>query len=146
MQVRWPGSFYEFAKVLMPLANPEDSSLPAFHCVVPSIPGYGFSEAPKKSGFGLHHVAVTYDQLMKRLGYPHYREFYLSFPLSPHPTSSELMRETKTIQLPMGETGAMGLYGISVYLVLGHQYWQSTRHGRSSAHLRQSGSPCSGAI
>lgn len=81
MQGRWPGSFYEFAKVLMPLTNPEDSSLPAFHCVVPSIPGFGFSEAPKKPGFGLHQVAVTYDQLMKRLRYPHYREFSPRFPV-----------------------------------------------------------------
>jgi len=40
--------------------------------VVPSIPGYGFSEGPKKPGFKLSCVAETYDKLMKRLGYKHY--------------------------------------------------------------------------
>jgi len=69
---RWPGSFYELSKVLGPLSNPEDSSLPAFHCVAPSIPGYGFSEGPKKPGFKLGCVAEAYDKLMKRLGYKHY--------------------------------------------------------------------------
>ncbi|KAF8446764.1 Alpha/Beta hydrolase protein [Terfezia claveryi] len=68
----WPGSFYELSKVLMSLSNPEDSSLQAFHCVAPSIPGYGFSEGPKKPGFRLSCVAETYDKLMKRLGYKHY--------------------------------------------------------------------------
>lgn len=68
----WPGSFYEHSRVIGPLSNPEDASLPAFHCVVPSIPGYGFSEGPTKPGFKLRHIAEVYDKLMKRLGYKHY--------------------------------------------------------------------------
>jgi len=71
----WPGSFMEFTKIIGPLTDPaahggrpED----AFHVICPSIPGYGFSEAPKKSGFGCKQVAVTFAKLMARLGYTQY--------------------------------------------------------------------------
>ncbi|KAF8469111.1 Alpha/Beta hydrolase protein [Kalaharituber pfeilii] len=68
----WPGSFWEFSRVVKGLAEPEDAGVQAFHCVVPSIPGYVFSERAKKPGFGVKQVAYAYDQLMKKLGYKHY--------------------------------------------------------------------------
>ena len=71
----WPGSIVEFTQIIGPLTDPvthggraED----AFHVVAPSIPGYGFSDKPRKRGFGPEQVADLNAQLMKRLGYDHY--------------------------------------------------------------------------
>ncbi|RPB03532.1 alpha/beta-hydrolase [Choiromyces venosus 120613-1] len=68
----WPGSFWEFSKIIEPLANPPDTGMPAFNVVVPSIPGYAFSDGPKKPGFGAKKIAEAMDKLMKKLGYEHY--------------------------------------------------------------------------
>lgn len=65
----WPGSFYEFNQVWGPLANPPSADLPAFHVVVPSLPGYGFSDWPPRSKWTLQDSARVFDALMKRLGY-----------------------------------------------------------------------------
>lgn len=68
----WPGSFYEFSKVWTPLANPDDSSQPSFHVIVPSLPGFCFSDWPPRAGWTLQDTARIFDQLMKRLGYKTY--------------------------------------------------------------------------
>lgn len=66
----WPGSFVEALRVVKPLSNPEDAKDPAFHVVAPSIPGFGFSPAPTKSGVGPNVVARAYKILMTEvLGY-----------------------------------------------------------------------------
>ncbi len=44
----------------------------AFHVVAPSLPGYGFSSAPKEPGFGVNQMAKTFDELMVALGYTSY--------------------------------------------------------------------------
>jgi pimeloyl-ACP methyl ester carboxylesterase len=64
----WPGSFLEFEQVLIPLAEP---SLPgdAFHVVVPSLPGYAFSDRPATTGWDIHRIARAWCELMTRLGY-----------------------------------------------------------------------------
>jgi len=71
----WPGSVFEFHKILGPLTDPvahggkrED----AFHVVCPSMPGYGWSEAPRKPGFDIAEVAETNKALMEKLGYSRY--------------------------------------------------------------------------
>lgn len=71
----WPGSVVEFQKVIAPLSDPvahggraED----AFHVVCPSLPGYGFSQKPAKTGWGVGRIADAWDELMKRLGYGRY--------------------------------------------------------------------------
>ena len=72
---RVPGSFVEFTKIIGPLTNPIAygwRSEDAFHVVCPSLPGYGFSEAPRKSGFGLKQIAEILVKLMARLGYTQY--------------------------------------------------------------------------
>jgi pimeloyl-ACP methyl ester carboxylesterase len=68
----WPGSIIELMKVIDPLTNPtayggkpED----AFDVVIPSIPGYGFSEKPATTGWGPTRIADVFVTLMKRLGY-----------------------------------------------------------------------------
>ncbi|KEF60847.1 uncharacterized protein A1O9_02409 [Exophiala aquamarina CBS 119918] len=68
----WPGSFLEVENIIEPLTNPADDSLPAFHVVAPSIPGYGFSPSPRKPGFGYRQAGATFNALMTRLGYCKY--------------------------------------------------------------------------
>ena len=68
----WPGSFFEFEQVIEPLADPAafgEPSRPAFHVIVPSLPGYGFSDAPTKPGWNIHRIAAAWAELMDRLGY-----------------------------------------------------------------------------
>ncbi|XOV87444.1 MAG: epoxide hydrolase family protein [Pseudomonadota bacterium] len=71
----WPGSFAEFLHIVPMLTEPEkfggDPS-DAFHLICPSIPGYGFSEAPRDPGFDQKRVAEGQVELMRRLGYERY--------------------------------------------------------------------------
>jgi pimeloyl-ACP methyl ester carboxylesterase len=71
----WPGSIVEFAEVAGPLSDPRayggDPS-DAFHLVVPSIPGFGFSGPTRESGWEFHRVAAAFAELMDRLGYKRY--------------------------------------------------------------------------
>jgi pimeloyl-ACP methyl ester carboxylesterase len=68
----WPGSVIEQLKIIDPLTNPTAhgaSASDAFHLVVPSIPGYGFSARPTQTGWGMERTARAWMALMKRLGY-----------------------------------------------------------------------------
>ena len=68
----WPGSFFEFERVVGPLADPVahgGTAADAFHVVVPSLPGYGFSGKPAGTGWDVHHIARAWAELMTRLGY-----------------------------------------------------------------------------
>ncbi|KAF7349223.1 hypothetical protein MSAN_01711700 [Mycena sanguinolenta] len=64
----WPGSFLE-ARKLIPLLTKGNDDFPAFHVVVISIPGYGFSQAPTTRGFRLPQYAEVATKLMISLGY-----------------------------------------------------------------------------
>jgi epoxide hydrolase len=71
----WPGSVIEFMKVVGPLTDPvahggraED----AFHLVLPSLPGYGFSDRPANTGWKVKRIAAAWIELMRRLGYDRY--------------------------------------------------------------------------
>lgn len=71
----WPGSVLELVKTIGPLTDPtahggvaED----AFHVVIPSMPGYGFSEVPSETGWGPDRIGRAWHVLMKRLGYDRY--------------------------------------------------------------------------
>lgn len=68
----WPGSFIEVSKILPQLVNPTSSAAPAFHVVAPSLPGFAFSEAPKKRGFGGAQYAEACHKVMLALGYEEY--------------------------------------------------------------------------
>ena len=71
----WPGSIVEFTKVIGPLTDPRAHGgdlADAFHLVVPSIPGYGFSGPTHEPGWDVHRIAVAWDELMTRLGYERY--------------------------------------------------------------------------
>ncbi|KIX08724.1 uncharacterized protein Z518_03381 [Rhinocladiella mackenziei CBS 650.93] len=68
----WPGSFLEVENIIEPLVHPPDDSLPAFHVVAPSIPGFGFSPSPRKPGFGYRQSGHAFHELMQKLGYEKY--------------------------------------------------------------------------
>lgn len=68
----WPGSILEFIDVIEPLTNPSDADTPAYHLVIPSLPGYGFSGRPADTGWGAERTAKAWDVLMVRLGYNRY--------------------------------------------------------------------------
>ncbi|MBD2074273.1 alpha/beta fold hydrolase [Phormidium sp. FACHB-592] len=71
----WPGSIIEQLKIIDPLINPTahgGSASDAFHVVIPSMPGYGFSGKPTTTGWGVDRMARAWDVLMKRLGYTRY--------------------------------------------------------------------------
>jgi len=68
----WPGSVLEQLKIIGPLTDPTaygGSAADAFHVVIPSIPGYGFSGKPTEPGWDPPHIARAWVELMKRLGY-----------------------------------------------------------------------------
>ena len=68
----WPGSIIEQLKIIEPLTNPEAhgaSADDAFHLVIPSLPGYGFSAKPTATGWDPVRTARAWMELMKRLGY-----------------------------------------------------------------------------
>lgn len=65
----WPGSIAEFTHVVDELADPDDADAPAFHVVVPSLPGFGYSDKPATTGWGIEKIAAAWVQLMERLGY-----------------------------------------------------------------------------
>ncbi|XP_036609576.1 epoxide hydrolase 1-like isoform X3 [Trichosurus vulpecula] len=73
----WPGSFYEFYKIIPLLTDPESHGMnynQVFEVICPSIPGYGFSEAPYKQGFNTVAAAQIFCKLMSRLGF---QEFFV---------------------------------------------------------------------
>jgi pimeloyl-ACP methyl ester carboxylesterase len=71
----WPGSVIEQLKIIDPLVNPTAhgaSASDAFHVVIPSMPGYGFSGKPTSTGWGPERMARAWAELMQRLGYTRY--------------------------------------------------------------------------
>ena len=71
----WPGSVVEFHKIIEPLADPVahgGAAEDAFHVICPSLPGYGFSDKPAETGWGVEKIAKVWDELMRRLGYDAY--------------------------------------------------------------------------
>lgn len=68
----WPGSVLEFAKSIGPLTDPVahgGDARDAFHLVIPSLPGFGFSGRPAEAGWGIGRIARAWTVLMGRLGY-----------------------------------------------------------------------------
>jgi pimeloyl-ACP methyl ester carboxylesterase len=71
----WPGSVFEQIKLIGPLTDPTKhggKAEDAFHVVIPSLPGFGFSGQPTEAGWGLERIGQAWDVLMKRLGYKRY--------------------------------------------------------------------------
>jgi pimeloyl-ACP methyl ester carboxylesterase len=71
----WPGSIIELLKVIEPLTNPPahgGAAEDAFHLVLPTLPGYGYSSKPTSIGWNPARIAGAFHTLMLRLGYPRY--------------------------------------------------------------------------
>ncbi|CAN7343079.1 alpha/beta fold hydrolase [Phenylobacterium sp. LjRoot219] len=71
----WPGSIIEQLKIIEPLTNPTahgGNEADAFHVVIPSMPGYGFSGKPTTTGWDTQRIGRAWNLLMKRLGYERY--------------------------------------------------------------------------
>jgi len=71
----WPGAVLEFFKVIEPLTDPAahgGSADEAFHLVIPTLPGYGFSGKPADQGWSIEKIAQAWAELMARLGYTRY--------------------------------------------------------------------------
>jgi pimeloyl-ACP methyl ester carboxylesterase len=71
----WPGSVVEFLKVIDALTEPSTNgadSAQAYHLVIPSLPGFGFSGKPTETGWGVAKIGMAWAQLMARLGYEQY--------------------------------------------------------------------------
>lgn len=71
----WPGSVIEFLYCVEPLVDPTSHGAPAsdaFHLVIPSLPGYGFSGKPRERGWNVKRIAKAWHVLMQRLGYERY--------------------------------------------------------------------------
>lgn len=68
----WPGSFVEFMEVIGPLSDPtryDGRAEDAFHVVIPSLPGFAFSDKPAETGWNVNRIAKAWSTLMQRLGY-----------------------------------------------------------------------------
>jgi pimeloyl-ACP methyl ester carboxylesterase len=68
----WPGSFVEFLEVIGPLTEPTrfgGNADDAFHVVIPSLPGFAFSDKPFETGWNVERIAKAWSMLMQRLGY-----------------------------------------------------------------------------
>ena len=71
----WPGSVAEFLRVIGPLSDPVahgGEAADAFHVVVPSVPGFGFSGPTREAGWGIRRISRAWAELMRRLGYERY--------------------------------------------------------------------------
>ena len=71
----WPGSVVEFLKVIEGLTEPQSlggRTEDAFHLVIPSLPGFGFSGKPTSTGWGVDKIATAWVKLMEKLGYRDY--------------------------------------------------------------------------
>src|SRR5262249_39667962 len=71
----WPGSVVEFLKVIDALTDPTAHGAEpadAYHLVIPSLPGYGFSGKPTSPGWKIEKIADTWGVLVRRLGYERY--------------------------------------------------------------------------
>jgi len=71
----WPGSIVEFHKIMGPLTDPGShggNNDDAFHLIVPSLPGFGFSGKPSRTGWSVERIADAWNELMLQLGYRQY--------------------------------------------------------------------------
>jgi pimeloyl-ACP methyl ester carboxylesterase len=96
----WPGSVLELVKTIGPLTDPTahgGQAEDAFHLVLPTYPGYGFSGKPRDTGWGPAHVARSWHALMQRLGYQRY--------VSQGGDWGAIISEVMAVQAPAGLLG-----------------------------------------
>jgi pimeloyl-ACP methyl ester carboxylesterase len=113
----WPGSVAEFLAIIDPLVDPTSHGgdpATAFHLVVPSLPGFGFSGPTTERGWNPHRIAKAWAELMPRLGYDRYGAAgndwgtYVSLELGRAAPQSVIgAHVTQIFSLPAGEPGEL---------------------------------------
>ncbi|MDR8408301.1 epoxide hydrolase [Nonomuraea sp. 3-1Str] len=68
----WPSTVADFLDIVRPLTEPGEGGAPAFHLVLPSLPGFGFSGPTRERGWDVTRIARAWAELMRRLGYDRY--------------------------------------------------------------------------
>lgn len=104
----WPGSVIELIETIGPLTDPTaygGNAADAFHLVLPSLPGYGFSGEPAELGWDSNRIAHAWAELMQRLGYTRY--------------VAQGGDVGASVTDAMGRQGPEGLLGIHVNLLAG---------------------------
>ncbi|NIZ62355.1 hypothetical protein DL239_15390 [Sedimentitalea sp. CY04] len=89
---RWPGSIVEFSKAIPRRLDPVaygGSAEDALHVVAPSLPGFGFSDKPERTGMGVQRIATLFDCLMRGIGYDRYVAVLFAMMGHPHAKSFE---------------------------------------------------------
>src|SRR6266508_4621904 len=129
----WPGSIFELLKVVGPLTDPTahgGRAEDAFHLVLPSLPGYGFSARPQDTGWGPIRMGSAWHELMGRLGYQRY--------VAQGGDWGAIVSEVMAVQAPAGLLGITRdemLDDISLYWLTNtgasssRSYWESATLG-----------------
>jgi pimeloyl-ACP methyl ester carboxylesterase len=135
----WPGSIIEQLKIVEPLVDPTahgGTAADAFHVVIPSIPGFGFSGKPTANGWGPERIARAWATLMERLGYKKYAAQGGDW--------GALITEVMAVQAPPGLLGIHTNFPAAVPPEIAHAAGKraSSTHSRwPTARRRCTGSP-----
>jgi microsomal epoxide hydrolase len=114
----WPGSVLEFRDVIGPLTDPVahgGQASDAFHLVIPSLPGFGFSDKPTATGWDINRIADAWTELMRRLGYDRW--------------AAQGGDWGAAITTTLGYKAPPGLVGVHLNMVM----FQPTEHERAEA-------------
>ncbi|MFL5761188.1 MAG: epoxide hydrolase family protein [Thermomicrobiales bacterium] len=130
----WPGSIAEFLDIIGPLTDPRSHGgdpATAFHLVIPSLPGFGFSGPTKERGWNTYRIAKAWAELMPRLGYDRYGAAgndwgtYISLDLARLAPQAVIgVHVTQIFALPTGEPGELdGLTADELATLKEMQWW-----------------------
>ncbi|AYF77232.1 epoxide hydrolase [Nocardia yunnanensis] len=126
----WPGSILEYLDVIEPLTNPEDAAAPAFHLVIPSLPGFGFSGPTRSAGWGTRRTARAFVDLMVRLGYQRFAAIGNDAGSMVAPEMARIAPEhlmgihvTQLFSFPSGDPAEMAELSEEDMAALGHLQW-----------------------
>jgi pimeloyl-ACP methyl ester carboxylesterase len=136
----WPNSFVEYLGLVGPLTEPEVAGAPAFHVVIPSLPGFTFSGPTREHGWSAWRTAGAWAELMRRLGYDRYGAHGNDAGAIVSPILGESDREhvigvhvTQVFSFPRGDAGEFdGLTGEDfAKLRFGQAFSEHAVHDRS---------------
>ncbi|GAB2521680.1 epoxide hydrolase family protein [Nocardia heshunensis] len=126
----WPGSILEYLDVIEPLTNPDDAAAPAFHLVIPSLPGFGFSGPTRSTGWGTRRTARAFVDLMVRLGYQRFAAIGNDAGSMVAPEMARIapdrllgMHVTQLFSFPSGDPAEMAELSAEDMAALGHLQW-----------------------
>ncbi|MCP2327335.1 pimeloyl-ACP methyl ester carboxylesterase [Hamadaea flava] len=126
----WPGSVVEFLDVIEPLTNPADSAAPAFHLVIPSLPGFGFSGPTRSAGWNRFRTTRAWVELMNRLGYERYVAAGNDAGSMIAPEMGRVAPDkvigvhvTQAFSFPSGDSAEFATFGPEDYAALQHLQW-----------------------